>query len=105
MLITYFKKPFSYCYLSFLNGGYFIHTAQKNKYHKNIIVAILSNVCIIGKNCIELVLCYKRTLLWKYIPKRKHTRKKQQQKEKITPSGVVQHTYTFAPIPILEEIT
>ena len=29
MLITYFKKPFSYCYLSFLNGGYFIHTAQK----------------------------------------------------------------------------
>ena len=43
--------------------------------------------------------------MWKYISKRKHTRQKQQQNEKITPSGVVKHTYTFAPIPIVEEIT
>ena len=105
MLIFFFQKTFADGYLSFLKKGVFSSHNIKNKYPKNIIVVILSNVCIIGKICRELVFSHKRTLLWKYISKRKHTRQKQQQNEKITTSGVVQHTYTFAPIPIVEEIT
>ena len=105
MLICLFQKTVRGRLSVISKKGVFYSHHTKNKYPKNIIVVILSNVCIIGMICRELFFCHKRTLLWKYISKRKHTSQKQQQNEKITPSGVVQHTYTFAPIPIVEEIT